>query len=110
MARNFKFQNPTRKKTLKGYKTEDNISNEEESQCGIEADGKFIPVNLVTAKLVYKFYVSQKFSPPTSKKLLWNKFNIDDKNWSSVYLLPARVTLDTKIRMFHCKILVCALV
>ena len=44
--------------------------------------------------------------PPTSRKLLSNKFGIDDQNiWSSVYLLPAGVTLDTKIRMFQYKIL-----
>ena len=73
------------KKTLKGYNTEDNTSSEEESQCGIEANGKFIPLNSVTAKLVYKLRVSQKFSPPTSKKLLSNKFNIDGVFFSSLY-------------------------
>ena len=66
------------KKTLKGYNTEDKKLSEEESQCGIEANGKFIPLNSVTAKLVYKLHVSQTFSPPTSKKLLSNKLNIDD--------------------------------
>ena len=63
------------KKILKGYNTEDNIVTEEESQCGIEANEKFIPLNSVTAKLVYKLHVNQKFLPPTSKKLLSNKFN-----------------------------------
>ena len=87
------------KKTLKGYNTEDNILSEEESQWGIEANAKFISLNSVTAKLVYKLHVSRKFlPPPPSKKLPSNKFNIDDQNiWSSVYLLPASVTLDTKI-------------
>ena len=66
------------KKTLEGYNTEDNIFilSEEESQCGIEANGKFIPLNSVIAKLVYKLHVSQTFSPPTSRKLQSNKFNI----------------------------------
>ena len=58
------------KKTLKGYNTEDNILSEEESQCGIEAYGKFIPLNSVTAKLVCKLHVSQSFTPPTSKRLV----------------------------------------
>ena len=40
-------------KTLKGYNTEDNILSEEESQCGIEANGNFIPLSSVTAELVY---------------------------------------------------------
>ena len=71
------------KKTLKGYNTEDNTHSEEETQCGIKANGKFIPLNSVTAKLVYKLHVSQTFSLPTSRKLLSNKFNIDDQNiWS----------------------------
>ena len=55
------------KKTLKGYNTEDNILSEEEGQCGIETNGKFIPLNSVTAKLVYKLKVSQKFSPLTQR-------------------------------------------
>ena len=45
------------KKTLKGYNTRDNTSSEEGSQRSIEADGKFIAVNSVTAKLVCKLYV-----------------------------------------------------
>ena len=78
-----------------------------DSQCGIEANGKFIPINSVTAKSVYNLCSSHKFSPPTSKKLLSTKFNIEDqKTWSSVYLLPASATLDTKIRLFQYKILI----
>ena len=55
------------KKTLKGYNTEDNILGKEESQCGIEANGKFNPLNWVNAKSVYKVHVSQKFSPRFQK-------------------------------------------
>ena len=55
------------KKILKGYNTEDNILSEEESQCGNEANGKFIPRNSVTAELVYKLHVSQKFPLPLQK-------------------------------------------
>ena len=56
------------KKTLKGYNTENNILSEEESQCGIEVNGKFIPLNSVTAELVYKLHVSLNFSPPYVKE------------------------------------------
>ena len=72
---NFKCIPSSWKKALKGYTTEDNILSEEESQCGIEANGKFIPLNSVTTKLVHKLHVSQKFSSPTSRKLLSNKFS-----------------------------------
>ena len=56
------------KKTLKGYNTENNILSEEESQCGIEVNGKFIPLNSVTAELVYKLHVNLNFSPPHVKE------------------------------------------
>ena len=93
------------KKALRSHSVEESIISKE-SQCGIEANGKFIPINGVTAKLVYNLCISHKFSPPTSKKLLSTKFNIEDqKTWSSVYLLPVSTTLDTKIRMFQYKIL-----
>ena len=42
------------KKTLKGYNTEDNILSEEESQCGIGANGKFIPLNSHFKKTPFK--------------------------------------------------------
>ena len=51
----------------------------ENSQCEIKANGKFIPINSVTAKLVYNLCISHKFSPPISKKLLSTKFNIKDQ-------------------------------
>ena len=51
----------------------------EDSQCGIEANGKFIPINFVTAKSVYNLCISHKFSPPISKKLLSTKFNTEDQ-------------------------------
>ena len=92
------------RKALRSHNVEESMISED-SQCGIEANGKFIPINSVTAKSVYNVCISHKFSPPTSKKRLSTKFNIEDqKTWSSVYLLPASATLDTKIRMFQYKI------
>ena len=76
------------KKALRSHSIEESMITEE-SQCGIEANGKFILINCVTAKLVYNLCISHKFSPPTSKKFLSTKFKIEDqKTWSSVYLLP----------------------
>ena len=65
------------KKTPKRYNTEDNILSEEESQCGIEANGKFIPLNSVTTKLVYILHVGQKFSPPPPPPLQRNSYQIN---------------------------------
>ena len=92
------------RKALRSHHVEESMISED-SQRGIEANGKFIPINSVTAKSVYNVCISHKFSPPTSKKRLSIKFNIEDqKTWSSVYLLPASATLNTKTRMFQHKI------
>ena len=105
MVRSSQVYSKQLEKVLRSLSVEENMISED-SQCGIEANGQFIPINSVTAKLVYKLCICHKFSPPTSKKLLSTKFNIDNqKSWSSVYLLPASVTLDTKIRVFQYKIL-----
>ena len=54
--------------------------------------------------ITYALLISAHLLLP--KKLLSTEFNIEDqKTWSSVYLLPASATLDTKIRMFQYKIL-----
>ena len=97
---------PSRWKKAQGSRNADENMISEDSQCGIEANGQFMPINSVTAELVYKLRIGHKFLPLTSMKLLSTKFNIDDqKTWPSVYLLPAIATLDTKIRMFQYKIL-----
>ena len=54
------------KKILRSHSIEESMISEE-NQCGIEANRKFIPINCVTAKLVYNLCISHKFSPPTSK-------------------------------------------
>ena len=65
------------KKTLKGYNKDDNILSEEESQCGIEVNVKFIPLNSVTATLVYKLHVSQTFSPSPPPPIQRNSYQIN---------------------------------
>ena len=39
----------------------------EDSQCGIEANRQFTPLNSVTSKLVYKLCIIHKFPPHTSR-------------------------------------------
>ena len=53
-------------KSLRSHNVEKRMISED-SQYGIEANGKFIPINSVTAKSVYNLCISHKFSPPTSK-------------------------------------------
>ena len=73
---------------------------------GIEVDGKFVSVEKVSAKTVYQMLVKRKFSKPTSQKFFTKKFDVSNQNiWCSVYLLSARESIESKIRMFQYKIL-----
>ena len=54
------------KKALRSHSVEESMISDE-SQCGIEANGKFILINGVTAKLVYNLCISHKFHLPLQK-------------------------------------------
>ena len=54
------------KKTLRSHNVEKSTISED-NQWGIEANGKFILINSVTAKSVYNLCIGHKFSPPTLK-------------------------------------------
>ena len=96
------------KRTVKGY-----LSNSSDSSVltcnvpsGIEVDGKFVSVEKLSAKTVHQMLVKRKFSKPTSQKFFTKKFDISNQNiWCSVYLLNARASIESKIRMFQYKIL-----
>ena len=50
--------------------------------------------------------VKRSFSKPTSQKFFTKKFDISNQNtWRSVYLISARASIESKIRMFQYKIL-----
>ena len=93
---------------MKGY-----LSNSSDSSVltcnvlsGIEFDGKVVSVEKASAKTVYQMLVKHKLSKPTSQRFFTKKFDISDQNtWRSVYLLSARASMETKIRMFQYKIL-----
>ena len=69
------------------------------SSVGIETDKKLVPLESVTTKIIYKLFIGGKFEPPTSKKLFSNQYNIYDEGTRRIiYSLPARVTIDIKIK------------
>ena len=89
------------KRKVKGYS-----SNSSVLTCnvlsGIEVYGKFVSVEKVSAKTVYQRSVKLKFSKPTSQKFFTKKFDISNQNiWRSVYLLSARASTESKIRIFQ---------
>ena len=68
---------------------------------GIETDKKLVPLKLVITKIIYKLFISGKFEPPTSKNLFSKEYNINEEGTWRIIFLPARVTIDIKIRMFQ---------
>ena len=65
---------------------------------GIETDKKLVPLESITTIIIYKLFISEKFEPPTSKKLFPNQSNIyDEATWRIVYSLPARVTIQLNL-------------
>ena len=49
---------------------------EEESNCGIEFEGKYIRIQQITPKIIYKLSVSSKYNPPTAREYFSREFQI----------------------------------
>ena len=77
----------------------ESLEGEEESNCGIEFEGKYIPRQQITPKIIYKLSVSSRYNPPRKFQI------IRPDTWKSIYSLPRKVTVDIKIRILHYKIL-----
>ena len=75
---------------------------EEESNCWIEFEGKYISIQQITPKIIYiKLSVSSKYNPPTAREYFSQRFHIIcPDTLKSIYLMPRKVTVDNKIRMF----------
>ena len=56
------------------------------------------------AKDMYNILISNKLTTPTGKVKWNNTFNLEDKNWNTIFKLPFIATKDTKIRWFQTRI------
>ena len=82
------------------------LEGEERSNCAIEFEEKYIPMEQITPKIIYKLSVGSKYNPPTARDYFSRQFQIiDPDTWKSIYLLPRKETVGNKIRMFQYKIL-----
>ena len=82
------------------------LEGEEESNCGIEFEGKYIPMQQYTPKIMYKLSVSSKYNPSKAREYFSRKFqSIRSDTLKSIHLLLRKKTVNTKIRMFQYKIL-----
>ena len=67
---------------------------------------KMIPIKLLTCQTIYFRFVQNLKSQPTSAKYFEKKLQPQDKiNWNHVFLLPRKVTTESKMRIFQYKIL-----
>ena len=70
----------------------------------------FIDKNLETLKSVtsgkiYNSLIKDRISKPTSQKYFERKFNETEIDWSQIYFLPRKVSVETRARAFQFKVL-----
>ena len=79
----------------------ESLEGDEENNCRIEFEGKYIPIQQITPKIVYKLSVSSKYNAPTAREYFSRKFQIIyPDTWKSIYLLPRKITVDIKIILY----------
>ena len=64
-----------------------------------------VPILDVSSKQIYRLFLEKKQTTPTAKVKLAAKYSNIDIDWKSVYSLPFRTTLESKLREFQFKIL-----
>ena len=62
-------------------------------------------LNKLNSATLYEIFIDANNIKPTSQTYFENLFSNFKPDWKSIYLLPRRVTLDTNLRMFQCKLL-----
>ena len=66
---------------------------------------KIIPIKLLTCQTNYFRFVQNLKSQPTSAKYFEKKLQAHNNiNWNHVFLLPRKVTIESKMRIFQYKI------
>ena len=65
---------------------------------------KMCAVDKLSSKVIYRIIISNISSVPTAQNY-FEKFTITHSDWSSIYLLPRKITVDSYSRMFQYKIL-----
>ena len=59
----------------------------------------------VTSGKIYNILIKDRISKPTSQKYFERKFNETEIDWSQTYLLPRKVSVETRTRAFQFKVL-----
>ena len=64
-----------------------------------------VPILDASSKQIYRLFLEKKGATPTAKVKLAAKYSNIGIDWKSVYSLPFRTTLESKLREFQFKIL-----
>jgi len=67
-------------------------------------DGFDLDINVMTSRCIYQNLVKRIFEPPTSQNKYTEEFEVNDNEWSNIYIMPFKSTYDVKIRIFQYKI------
>ena len=66
--------------------------------------GRMLSISMLDSKTLYSIQVKKIFKAPTSQPVLDNLFPNSVLDWSTIYLVARKVTLDTYTRVFHYKV------
>lgn len=67
-------------------------------------DDNEIHIGDMTSKFIYYMLIQKILKPPTSQKRHKDEFNIQDNEWSEIYLMPFKSSYDVRTRIFQYKI------
>ena len=70
---------------------------------GMFVKGSFHNAVHIASKMVYKQHVRAIEKPPTAKLFFFLKYDIDPQMWEKIYLLPAKLTVNSRTGLFQCK-------
>ena len=59
----------------------------------------------ITSEIAYQKFLKPLLRPPTAQKSLEKAFDLNNVNWSKMYLLPRVTTIESSLRSFQYKIL-----
>ena len=78
-----------------------NLNRESEERSQIE----FLISELykLKSRIVYKDFLSEVIARPVCEQLFSSTFDIQENEWSQIYILPFRCTIQVKMRVFQFK-------
>ena len=93
------------RQSLKACECSGTVSFNLQEQTQLLPNGKKVLLSKAESKIIYKELRNRVIIQPIAQRKYIAKFENDNLNWKTIYSLPFRVTLDTKLRECQCKLL-----